>query len=204
MFLIPDTGFQVTLSKTRQVCEFSKMSVGKVTVVVLLEKEGLTLLRRWQCLNWWITKVTRTWRWLWILDIFLQGKGISYHMLWRWYSIQRNLYLQLSTYFRDLIRKKLQVSHTKFECWNKREHPLTINLLILWYNSKVERPTKHQSRYMAFSQISIQTQRMSLGSVRVDFMYHLDWAKACPDCWGNINSGCVHGSVPRRDYHLNQ
>lgn len=90
MFLIPDTGFQVTLSKTRQVCEFSKMSVGKVTVVVLLEKEGLTLLRRWQCLNWWITKVTRTWRWLWILDIFLQGKGISYHMLWRWYSIQRN------------------------------------------------------------------------------------------------------------------
>ena len=116
----------------------------------------------------------------------------------------KKLYLQLSTYFRDLIRKKLQVSHTKFECWNKREHPLTINLLILWYNSKVERPTKHQSRYMAFSQISIQTQRMSLGSVRVDFMYHLDWAKACPDCWGNINSGCVHGSVPRRDYHLNQ
>lgn len=52
----------------------------------------------------------------------------------------KKLYLKLSTYFRDLIRKKLQVSHTKFECWNKREHPLTINLLILWYNSKVERP----------------------------------------------------------------
>lgn len=36
------------------------MSVRKVTIIMLLEKEGSTLLMRRQCLSYWITQMTGT------------------------------------------------------------------------------------------------------------------------------------------------
>lgn len=39
-------------------------------------------------------------------------------------------------------------------------------------------------------------------TVRVNFIYQLDWVKGCPDSWRNIISGCVCESVSGTDEHF--